>query len=86
MVYMVNGQCNCPDRVTWCNHRIGRALARKAAQSLENENGAGDEVDTPAPASNSTIIKRAPCDSVIVIPCSQRPQGIRRVQANAKAI
>jgi hypothetical protein len=56
VIYRVNGRCTCPDYLQngvpggWCKHRIARGLAKRAAQILENENGAGGD-NTPAPAS-----------------------------------
>jgi len=63
VVYMVNGRCNCPDVVKWCKHRLGRALAKRAAELLKNNNGAGDEVDTPTPASGGAFANCSPQSS-----------------------
>ena len=57
VVYMVNGRCTCPDYHHngvpggWCKHRLARALAKRAADLLRNENGAGGGTNTPAPVS-----------------------------------
>lgn len=37
LVYMVNGRCNCPDRVTWCKHRQVRALAMRAGKLTQEQ-------------------------------------------------
>jgi hypothetical protein len=56
VVYEVNGRCTCPDYLHngvpggWCKHRLARALAKRAEEILQNENGAGGGDSTPAPA------------------------------------
>ena len=65
MVYEVNGRCTCPDYAFnrppggWCKHRLTRALAKRTAEILRNENGAGGEEGTPAPDSMGTTMKLA---------------------------
>lgn len=58
VVYQVNGHCTCPDYQHngvpggWCKHRLARALAKRAEELLEEENGAGGGESTPAPVSD----------------------------------
>jgi hypothetical protein len=55
VVYQVNGRCTCPDFRKngvpggWCKHRLARALAKRAEEILNDENGAGGDDSTPAP-------------------------------------
>jgi hypothetical protein len=63
IAYEVNGRCTCSDYIFnhppggWCKHRIARALAKRASEILENENGAVGEEDTTAPDSMGTTMK-----------------------------
>jgi hypothetical protein len=63
MVYEVNSHCRCADYALnhppggWCKHQIARALTKRAAEILKNENGAGSEGGSPAPDSMGTTMK-----------------------------
>ena len=47
-VYMVNGQCTCPDSNRWCKHRLARAIAKRATEYLREESKVGGDADTQA--------------------------------------
>ncbi|MBN1660250.1 MAG: hypothetical protein JXA93_17765 [Anaerolineae bacterium] len=55
VTYHVNGRCTCPDYIHngvpggWCQHRLARALAKRAEEILKEQNRAGNDAHSPVP-------------------------------------